>query len=155
MATDRIERDLFIAAPPERVWAILTDPEHLAGWFGDTAHIDRLAPGGTLMLGWKEFGDYPALIERVEPPRLFAFRWTADTNDHPGAAAEPPGPGNSTLVEFTLSPEQEGTRLHVVESGFAALSVPPERQEQYAAQNEEGWDIELRELREYTTAGLR
>ncbi|MBB4929226.1 uncharacterized protein YndB with AHSA1/START domain [Lipingzhangella halophila] len=149
MAEDRIERDIFVAAPVERVWDVLTEAEHIAGWFGDSARVDTLEPGGTIWLGWAEYGEYPAVIDRVEPPRAFAFRWTADANDHPGAVSEHPREGNSTLVEFTLSTEAGGTRLSVVESGFTTLGVPAEQQEQARKQNIEGWDIELDELREY------
>jgi hypothetical protein len=34
---------------------------------------------------------------------------------------------NSTLVEFTLTAEGDHTRLTLVESGFAAMEIPPER----------------------------
>jgi hypothetical protein len=33
-----------------------------------------------------------------------------------------PAPGNANLVEFTLTPEADGTRLLVVESGFDRLA---------------------------------
>ncbi|RNL80560.1 SRPBCC family protein [Halostreptopolyspora alba] len=149
MTEDRIERDIHVAAPVERVWAVLTEADHIAGWFGESARIDALEPGGTLWLGWAEFGEYPAVIDRVEPPRVFAFRWTVDSNDHPGVASEHPREGNATLVEFTLSAEAGGTRLSVVESGFTRLGVPAEQQERARQQNIEGWGIELDELREY------
>ena len=44
MVADRIEREITIAAPIERVWSILTEAEHIHGWFAD-AEID-LRPGG-------------------------------------------------------------------------------------------------------------
>ena len=34
MTTDRIEREIVINAPQDRVWAALTEAEHVAGWFG-------------------------------------------------------------------------------------------------------------------------
>ena len=34
MKPDRIERDIVIAAPIERVWKVLTAPEHVGVWFG-------------------------------------------------------------------------------------------------------------------------
>jgi hypothetical protein len=64
MATDRIEREIFINASQERVWAVLTEAEHLAGWFGDCAEVD-LRPGGKLVFGWKQHGDHHALVEDV------------------------------------------------------------------------------------------
>ncbi|HEY6597370.1 MAG TPA: SRPBCC domain-containing protein [Asanoa sp.] len=53
---DSIEREIVIAAPVERVWAVLTEPEHIAGWFGDSATGDT-SVGGELILGWKEHGN--------------------------------------------------------------------------------------------------
>jgi uncharacterized protein YndB with AHSA1/START domain len=58
-------------------------------------------------------------------------------------------PGNATLVEFTLTPQNGGTLLQVVESGFTGLDLPSEEQERYASGNVDGWRAELDELREY------
>jgi uncharacterized protein YndB with AHSA1/START domain len=114
MTTDRIEREIVINAPQDRVWAALTEAEHVAGWFGDAAEVD-LRPGGKMVFGWKEFGDHHARVERVEPPGFFSYRWARPTSVEPAE-------GNSTLVEFTLVPEGAGTRLRVVETGFASLA---------------------------------
>jgi uncharacterized protein YndB with AHSA1/START domain len=128
---DVIERDLRIDAPVERVWQVITDPAYVAKWFGDTAEIE-LRPGGPMMLGWSEHGKFNAVVERVDPPREFAFRWNRDP-------AVPFGGGAvSTLVEFSLSPEDGGTRLRLVESGFA--------DDQHRKDHEGGWDAELAEL---------
>jgi len=32
---DRVEREVVLAAPRERVWAALTQPEQLARWFAE------------------------------------------------------------------------------------------------------------------------
>ena len=37
---DRISREVVIDAPPDRVWAIVTDSQHVARWFSDEAEID-------------------------------------------------------------------------------------------------------------------
>jgi uncharacterized protein YndB with AHSA1/START domain len=138
---DRIERDILIAAPAERVWAVLTEPEHIAKWFGDTASGDP-HEGGELVLGWKEHGESTVLVERYQPHAAFAFRWATE-------AGVRPAPGNSTLVEFTLTPEGDSTRLRVVESGFESLEMPVEQQTKHAEDNTDGWRIELGELRAY------
>src|SRR5712691_7839207 len=67
MASDRIEREIIINAPQDRVWAALTEADHVAQWFGDSAEVD-LRPGGKMVFGWKEHGNHHALVERVEPP---------------------------------------------------------------------------------------
>ena len=49
-------------------------------------------------------------------------------------------PGNSMLVEFTLTPEgDERTRLRVVESGHEVLAWPDTEKQRYAAEHHEGW----------------
>ena len=110
---DSIAREIVIDAPPERVWAIVTEAQHLAGWFSDEAEID-LRPGGAMLLTWHGHGTYRARVETVEAPHTFAFRWLR---------REDAGEG-STLVVMTLTPEGASTRLRVVESGFADLAWP-------------------------------
>lgn len=85
--------------------------------------------------------DWPAqhrgVIEAVEPTHRFAFRWQSNVGDVP-----------MTRVEFTLELHAEGTRLRVVESGFATL--PPELRAH--ARNAEGWQRELADLARYLSA---
>lgn len=128
--TEVIEKELHVRAPIERVWQVITDPGYVAQWFGDKAEID-LRPGGAAMFGWTEYGDGAARVERVEPPRVFAFRWMRE-HDVPFAV------GGSTLVEFTLSPDGDGTRLRLVESGFT--------EDEHRKDNDGGWDAELADL---------
>ena len=142
---DSIEREVTIEAPVERVWALVTEAEHLGRWFGDAGADVDLRPGGALELRWSEYGTSRGRIEAVQPRSRFAFRW-APFKD-PGGVE--PTDGNSTLVEFTLSPEGEGTRLRVVESGFAALDCSDEQRRKNLESNTEGWQMELGELKEY------
>jgi uncharacterized protein YndB with AHSA1/START domain len=142
---DSISRDVLIDAPPERVWAIVTEPRHVARWFSDEAEID-LRPGGAMLLTWHRIGVYRGRVEAVEPPRRFAFRWLRREDNEPGE-------GTSTFVEFLLEPEDDGTRLRVVESGFRELDWPEEEKERYAGENGEGWVYEFNQLLEYV-AGL-
>jgi uncharacterized protein YndB with AHSA1/START domain len=142
---DRIERDTFIKAPVERVWAVITEPEHVGSWFGSgqPAEID-LRPGGVMRLDHGEYGVFPTLIVAVDPPRHLAYRWASA---HPGVTATE---DNSTLVEFFLEPESDGTRLRVTESGFATLSIPPERENTAGYESHEsGWTEVVHNLREY------
>jgi uncharacterized protein YndB with AHSA1/START domain len=132
MVPHEIAHEVVVAAPVDRVWAIITEPEHIQAWFAfDGATID-LRPGGELVMTWKEHGTYHARIERIEPPHRFAWRWAR----LPG---KQPRPGDSTLVEFTLTPEGERTRLRVVESGFRDLDLSEAEQAQWAADNIQGW----------------
>lgn len=141
--TDRIEREVLVKAPRERVWSAITAPEELTAWFGDTAEVD-LRPGGEASFGWSGYGhSFRAVVETVEAPHRFSYRW-ASKSDTPLAA------GPSTLVEFTLEEADEGTRVFVVESGFT--SFPEEEYEQAIGGNETGWDAELADLVEYVSA---
>ena len=134
MTPDQIERETLIDAPVERVWAVLTEAEHLSEWFAQQGAEIDLRPGGLLTMRWNEMPTTRARVEVVEPPHRFAYRWTAHF-----AAADEPADGNSTLVEFTLTPEGDATRLRVVESGFAALATgADERARNYDA-NVGGW----------------
>lgn len=142
MVTDRIERDIVIAAPPQRVWDVVTQAEHLGSWFADAGAEIDLRPGGALALHWKEHGTAHGRVETVEPPSTFGFRWVFVSSDEPTD-------GNSTLVVFTLTPEGGSTRLHVVESGFSKLDMPAEQQAKHVEENTDGWRMELDELRAY------
>ena len=73
------------------------------------------------------------------------FRWVV-------AGAGEPDDSNSTLVVFTLTPEDDGTRLRVVESGFASLDISDEQRAQRVEENIGGWRSELDELRDYVSA---
>jgi uncharacterized protein YndB with AHSA1/START domain len=142
---DSIEREVTIQAPPERVWSIITEPEHLGRWFGDAGAEVDLRDGGEMTVRWSEVAAR-AHIEAVEPPRRFAWRWfhnshTDDGSDHT--------PANSTLVEFTLTPQGDATRLRVVESGFAGLAADETVRTADYEGNVRGWKSELDELVAY------
>jgi uncharacterized protein YndB with AHSA1/START domain len=142
VAPDAIEREILIEAPPSVVWSIVTGAEHLAGWFSDEAEID-LRSGGRMLLTWHAHGTYEGRVETVDPQRVFAFRWQTRAGDFSET--------NSTLVTMTLNAEEAGTRLRVVESGFATLPWPDEARDRYADENSKGWQTELEELRDYAT----
>ena len=142
MVPEQIEREVTIAAPVERVWAVITQPEHVGSWFGDAGAEIDLRPGGAMTITWAEHGLCHGVVERVEPPRVFAWRWARPMHQ---AVRD----GNSTRVEFTLTPDDGQTRLRVVESGFRGLELSPEEQARYAEGNTEGWRMELDELAAY------
>ena len=140
---DRIEREVIVAAPIERVWAAITDAREVAQWFGDVAEID-LRPGGKARFGWTEHDSVSdAIIEIVEPLQRFAYRWAAAS----GVAV---ADGPSTLVEFTLEVVAQGTRVRLVESAFANL--PDEIYETNLGENQSGWRSELGDLTEFLGA---
>ncbi len=108
MTDYRIEREVLIEAPVEVVWHTITEADQIAQWFADRAELDA-APGGRGSFAFDNPGGAtvtaPLVVEVVEPPVRFSFRWS-----HP--VDEVPGPANSMLVEFSLSSEgDERTRL--------------------------------------------
>ncbi|WP_405998297.1 SRPBCC family protein [Streptomyces sp. NBC_00829] len=146
MSKDRIEREITIKAPMERVWAVLTEPEHVGSWFGQgkPTPVD-LRPGGTMILDHGEYGRFPTTVVKVDPPHHFSYRWASA---HPGEQAVE---GNSTLVEFTLTPDGDGTRLRVVETGFANLTIPEDRVRTAGYEgHSEGWSSQVENIRQYT-----
>ena len=68
MVPQRIEREILIDAPVELVWAVVTEPEHISGWFSDVAELD-LRPGGSMVLRWSGHGTVHGQVERVEHRR--------------------------------------------------------------------------------------
>ena len=85
-------------------------------------------------------------IDRVEPERLFSYRW------HPYAidpkvdySAEP-----MTLVEFRLEDAPGGTQLTVTESGFDR--IPAARRAEAFRMNEGGWASQLRNIERHVAA---
>jgi len=140
MNEDRIERETLIDAPPEVVWGVITEPEKIKRWFSPEVDL-VMEEGGGAAFGFPEHDHtIRAEIVRIERPRVFAWRWIHREELELGEA-------NSTLVEFTLEPEGEGTRLTVVESGFNGVEWPPERDAAgVRAAHIEGWDRHLGDL---------
>jgi uncharacterized protein YndB with AHSA1/START domain len=126
----QIEREIEIDAPIEVVWRTITEPDQITQWFADKVELE-VKPGALGYMGFGEQGG-PVLVETVEPPTRFSFRW-----NHP--AGEQPAAGNSLLVEFTLVSEGDQTRLRVVESGLEPLPWPDADKQRYAEEHNEGW----------------
>jgi uncharacterized protein YndB with AHSA1/START domain len=136
---DRIERTVDLDHPPERVWAALTTVEGLNGWFGDRSEVD-LRPGGLIELHFDAEQTTDRLrVEVVEPCRRLGFTWSL----HSLPADDP----RRTYVEFLLEPTDTGTRLTVVETGFAQL--PDDAHARSYSGNREGWTKELADLVAY------
>jgi uncharacterized protein YndB with AHSA1/START domain len=138
---DRIERTVELAHPPAKVWTALTTAEGLGTWFGNEASID-LRPGGSGRMSWTGGFTVEMRVERVEEPTVFGFTWQI--------FGLPEGDPRRTYVEFTLEPAGAGTRLMVVESGFAQL--PEDVYRKAFDGNTDGWGEELAELADYLDA---
>ena len=138
---DRIERSMELDHPPAKVWAAITTPEGLSAWFGDKATID-LRPGGAAEMTFRSGLTVDMRVERVEEPTVFGFTWRL-----PDLPADDP---RRTYVEFTLEANGAGTRLRVVETGFAQL--PDDSRRTTYDSHAQGWASELGELAGYLGA---
>jgi uncharacterized protein YndB with AHSA1/START domain len=126
-----IDREVVIEAPAEVVWRTITEPGQMSQWFASRVDL-VIEPGAH---GYMEFGDQggPVVVETVEPPNRFSFRW-----NYPGG--EEPTTGNSMLVEFTLtSLGDERTHLRVTESGHELRAWPDAEKQRYADEHRDGW----------------
>ena len=146
--SDTIERDIFIAAPVEKVWELVSVP----GWWIndgtlDLDSVERLADDRAVV-HHPDAGDL--LVERLaaDAPRTATFRWLVS-----GAEVRRPDAAQDqflyTRVTFTLTPEPGGTRLAVTESGFATAAMEEKARRRAYAGNSEGWGIELGAARAY------
>ena len=144
---DRIEQEITINAPLDRVWRLVSEP----GWWVPstiTGPVDH-TPGHQAVRESEKWGRFPVEVVRVDPKSYAAFRWASQS---PGGELTP---GNTTLVEFHVAPAAgaaDGVRVKVVESGFAALAVPESVREQAWKDNTGGWESELAGLRERAEA---
>lgn len=147
ITADRIEKRVLLRAPRARVWRALTNAKEFANWFGGFVFSGRFAPGarvsGTLTVPGHESRPFEITIERVEPERLFSFRWQPSAI---GPAAEPSSEP-MTLVEFTLEGVADGIQLTVAESGFDR--IPLLRRVRAIRDNERGWTTQMENLQHY------
>jgi uncharacterized protein YndB with AHSA1/START domain len=99
---------------PEKVWRALTDPELLAQWLLPTIGFE-LGPGKAFTFKTQAYPGWDGTVNcqfvEIEPLRKLAYTWTVPFLD--------------TVVTFTLTPTESGTRLVMVQSGFK----PDQKQE--------------------------
>jgi uncharacterized protein YndB with AHSA1/START domain len=155
--TDRIEKKILLRAPRARVWRAITDSREFGAWFGvkfDTPFSPGAPMRGVLVgtavdadvaKAQRAYADIPfeITIDRMEPERLFSFRW------HPYAvergvdySAEP-----TTLVTFELEEVADGVMLTISESGFDR--IPLERRAKAFTMNEQGWSAMVTLIEKY------
>ncbi|HTU82993.1 MAG TPA: SRPBCC family protein [Candidatus Acidoferrales bacterium] len=156
-STDRIEKRVFLRAPQEKVWRAISDAREFGDWFGiefegefvcGARAIGRIKPTRADAEVAQRQAKYAGkriefVIERIEPMTIFSYRWHPFAID-PGVdySQEP-----MTLVTFTLEPQEGGTLLRVVESGFD--SVPLARRADAFEANEEGWAVQMHVVEKY------
>ncbi len=122
--TESLSFDFELPHPPEKVWRALTDPKLLSEWLLPVGDLE-LAPGAAFTFrtepypGWD--GTVSCKFVEIEPRRKLSYTWNVPFLD--------------TVVTFTLTPTAKGTRLSLVQSGFA----PGQKREWGGARS--GWTL--------------
>ena len=138
---NRIERKVLLKAPRSQVWRALANAEAFGQWFGVALEGKRFVAGertqGQITYPGYEHLIWNVAVERVEPERVFSFRW------HP-YAVEPQtdySQESETRVQFELEDMDGGTLLKVVESGFN--KIPEARRLKAFRMDSRGWDEQM------------
>lgn len=144
--SDRIEKSIELKASVSRVWRAITDHGEFGEWF--RVKIDGPFKPGQVSTGQVTYPGYEhlkweAVVQKMEPEKLFSFTW------HPAAvdAKKDYSKEPSTLVEFRLEKTATGTRLKVIESGFD--KIPSERRLEAFRMNEGGWETQMKNIENY------
>lgn len=144
--TDRIEKDIVIKAPRARVWRALTDAAEFGKWFGAEMK-DAFVPGtraqGRITHPGYEHLTLELTVERMEPERVFSWRWHPYAVDPKQDYSKEP----TTLVECELTDVPGGTRLEIVESGFDR--IPLARRAEAYRMNSDGWVHQVQNIVKY------
>ena len=130
-----LEKELFIKASPQRVFQALTTKEDLERWFLVKAEVDvRL--GGVIRFEWGPGMVEEGLILVCEPPHRLSYSWEA---------LEP----SPTTITFELTPEDDGTRLHLIHTGIGE----GEDWDAYSTAVDSGWSAHLIDLTTWLETG--
>jgi uncharacterized protein YndB with AHSA1/START domain len=143
---NRIEKRIELQAPVSRVWRALTDYREFGEWFQvklEGPFVPGQVSRGHITYPGYEHLKWEAVVQKLEPERLFSFTW------HPYAidpkkdySKEAP-----TLVEFRLEKTPTGTLLMLTESGFD--KVPADRRAEAFRRNDGGWDEQMKNIDSY------
>jgi uncharacterized protein YndB with AHSA1/START domain len=137
---NRIEKRIELKATPARVWRALSDYREFGAWFGvklEGPFVPGQGAEGQITYPGYEHVRWRAVIQKMEPERLFSFTW------HPYAVDPKADYSHETptLVEFRLEKSATGTLLTLTESGFD--KVPAERRADAFRMNDGGWTQQM------------
>src|ERR1700726_3819434 len=144
--SDRIDKTIELKAPVSRVWRALTDHHEFGTWFRvrlDGPFVPGQVSRGHITYPGYEHIRWEAVIQKIEPERLFSFTW------HPYAIDPKQDYSNETptLVEFRLEKTATGTLLMLTESGFD--KVPNDRRAEAFRMNDGGWTEQMKNIEKH------
>lgn len=148
--SDRIEKRVELKAPVARVWRALTDYREFGEWF--RVKLDGPFQPGLVSTGWMTYPGYEhvkwvAVVQKMEPERLFSFTWPHPKSFEKGAYSPDSSDDPTTLVEFRLEKTANGTLLVLTESGFDKL--PGDLRLEAFRRNEGGWTEQMKNIEKY------
>jgi uncharacterized protein YndB with AHSA1/START domain len=149
MDTDRIEKKVVLRAPRSRVWRALTNAEEFGAWFGvklESAFAEGVSVRGRITIPGYEHVTLDITIEKVDPERLFSYRWHPYAIDPKVDYSHEP----MTLVEFRLEEVAGGTQLTVTESGFDR--IPLARRAEAFRKNDGGWTQQVKNIERHVAS---
>src|SRR5438128_2361793 len=143
---DCIEKTIELSAPVSRVWRALTDHREFGTWFRvrlDGPFVPGQVSRGQITYPGFEHVRWEAIVQKMEPERLFSFTW------HPYAVDPKKDYSDETptLVEFRLEKIPSGTRLLVTESGFD--KIPSDRRAEAFRMNDGGWTQQMKNIEKH------
>jgi uncharacterized protein YndB with AHSA1/START domain len=148
--SDRIEKRIELNAPVSRVWRALTDYREFGEWFRvrlEGPFVQGQVSRGKMTYPGYEHVKWEAVVEKIEPERLFSFTWphpkSFDRTGYSGDYSDAP----RTRVEFRLEKTKNGTLLVVTESGFDQL--PEDLRLEAYRRNEGGWGEQMKNIEAY------
>ena len=138
--SDFIEKRIELKAPVTRVWRALTDHREFGEWFRvklEGPFVPGQVSRGHITHPGYEHLRWEAIVEKMEPERLFSFRWHPYAIDPDFDYSQEP----TTLVEFRLEARGNDTLLIVTESGFD--NIPEGRRFEAFRMNDGGWTQQM------------
>lgn len=167
MESDKITKQVVLHAPLSRVWQAITNAAEFGQWFGvkldgnfavgekvTAMYPDQLTEE-LVLAQQKKLGLEPSAVkiprtpwtfctvEQIKPEEYFSFRWIPYGVD----AEIDPENEPTTLVEFRLAENVDGTQLTITESGFDR--VPAHRRNRAFIINVAGWAQQAERLKTY------
>ena len=143
---EKIEKRIELKAPVSRAWRALTDYREFGEWFRvklDGPFVSGQVSRGHITYPGYEHLKWEAVVQKIEPERLFSFTW------HP-YAVDPKtdySKETPTLVEFKLEKTATGTLLLLSESGFD--KIPKDRQFEAFRRNDGGWTEQMNNIEKH------
>ncbi len=119
---DAVVTEVFVAAPPERIFQAIVDREQALQWGSNPKfqviewELDPRLGGKwasvSVEQGSSRRYEHHGEVLEIAPPRLLVYTWFANWHEQPS---------HQTTVRWELSAASRGTRLKVTHSGLTQL----------------------------------